>query len=170
MKRLAAIMVTAILLAGCSAGGDSGDAGAPPDSAGGDAGAGSGGSGDLDCAAVSREDLNEFGFAVQVLGQVDDASSLESATEGLGYDAARMSEIIGVLRMLEGHPAEGFDDPASALDQIADANELLGAMIASGGDVSDAEFAELKAVTGEPGDFILLQLPITASLSENCDL
>jgi hypothetical protein len=170
MKRLAVVtMMAAVLVAGCSAAGD--DGAAPPGVDGGDVGADAGGGGgDVDCGAVTQEDLNEFGIAVQVMAQVDDAASLESATNGLGYDAARVGTIIESLRMLEGHPAEGQDDPAASLDQFAQANTLLGAMIASGGDVSEAEFAELKAVTGEPGEFILLQLPVTASLSDNCDL
>lgn len=124
-----------------------------------------------DCAGIDPDMFLNWGYANQILIQVRDQSTLDTLRDGVivQYSPDEYADTVAKLHaLLDGKPAEIYDDPKQALDYFGDLNERVRAMLAVDGPVPQATFDEYTAAVGEIGEAVSRQLPIGASLSATC--
>jgi hypothetical protein len=127
--------------------------------------------GSTDCSSLDPDALLNWGYANQILIQVRDQGTLDTLRDGVlvQYSPEEYGDTIAKLHtLLDGKPAEIYDDPKAALDYFGDLNERLAAMLAIDGPVPQASFDEYAAAVGEIGEAVGRQLPIGASLEATC--
>ena len=127
-------------------------------------------SGSVDCAGLTKEDLAAYLVDTQLMAQVRDQASVQALRDhSLGdYTPEKFAAILAKLQVLRGHPAAGFGDPAGSLDYYKQANDLLGQILATTGDVPQGLLDEYRSAVGDTSAVIAKQLPINAALSEYC--
>jgi hypothetical protein len=124
-----------------------------------------------DCAGIDPDTFLNWGYANQILIQVRDQSTLDTLRDGVlvQYSPDEYADTVAKLHaLLDGKPAEIYEDPKQALDYFGDLNERLRAMLAVDGPVPQATFDEYTAAVGEIGEAVGRQLPIGASLAATC--
>ncbi|MGF1595465.1 MAG: hypothetical protein ACFCVK_00800 [Acidimicrobiales bacterium] len=123
-----------------------------------------------DCSALTVDDVGEFSLAAQLLAQVIGPEQVEAlGSEALDYSPDDTSDLLARMHtVLDGRPAEGFDDPREAIAFYEDLNERLRALLAAPAPVSQELVDEYVAASGGLPDSLGPQLPIGAALSAHC--
>lgn len=176
-KILALVLVAPLLLGACSSspeargpglGGDPfadqspTDATAPDNTAGVPAG-------EVDCAAVSEQQLLTFGYGVQTLSQLDNQGTVDGVNEGsIAFSPEAFADAVAALHVLDGHGVDPYGDPAAALDYYDDVNTAAINLLAYDVPVPQAEFSAYAQVTGGSSEAIGAQSAISASYNANC--
>jgi hypothetical protein len=177
-----AVVVTALVLTACggakdaassaidraqSAASQAGDAASSAAAAASSAAAGTG---DVDCSALTQDDVAKFVVYTQLLAQAGSADSIDLLRTGAATDftAEGMATVLDHLRVLEGHPGPGQPDPKAAIDYFARANELVGQMVAASGAPTQAQLDAYEAAIVDVPTALKNQLAINLSLGTSC--
>jgi hypothetical protein len=176
--KMACVAVAAAFVlatAGCGADGSSNDESTPAEQAGAQDGGDAQGGGDPNSALCSDEGTTgtvALGLGIQLLAQpsldtVTAVRSGESAFTEL-YDVEGMREGISDYRVLEGRPADGYDDPKVVLDQWEDLVARMDDMINGTSEPTQADIDAYVAAMGDPQDLIGSQLDLALARDNYC--
>jgi hypothetical protein len=187
-RRLTAVVLGAVLVAGACGGDDDDNAGAsadaPATTAGADAASDDAASDDAandvatndqgaaDCSVLTPDDVAKYIVYTQVLSQVTDQAQVQVLRDQSFTDytpQAFAAILVKLHTVLDGHSSDVFGDPQESLDFYDHANEIVGRMIASPDPVPQDLFDEYNALSGgDPTAMISKQLPINGTLDELC--
>lgn len=173
--RFATIVLGALLLTGCSGGGEAppamgptapgvvtdSTAAAPTTTA--DAQAG----GAMDCASLTATEATQFIIWTQMFAQVRTVDGLQTMT-ALQYSPDAMSAILDKLDGLKGVEGEVYGKPDDALVVMRTANDTYAAIITKGDAATDADFAPLDDLAPDTAAWIKAQATITTALNAAC--
>ena len=134
-----------------------------------------GGEGDANasiCAPEGTAGMQALGLGVQLLAQpsLNTIVAVRNGEAGFAdlYDVDAMREGIADYRALDGHPADGYDDPKVVLDKWEDLTTRLDAMINGASEPTQADIDAYKDAMGEPQDLIMSQLDLGLALDKYC--
>ncbi len=122
----------------------------------------------MDCDYFKSGDGQTYMVGVQLLAQLRTQGSVNLIKDGtLVYDPDSMNTTLQELKKLAGHDA-GLGDPGPDVDVLIQANDQAKAILAIDGDVPESMFADLTAIEGDTGAFIMRMGSINAALSDVC--
>jgi hypothetical protein len=128
------------------------------------------GTGDVDCSALTKDDVAKFVVYTQLLAQAGSADSIDLLRKGgvTDYTPEGMATVLDHMGVLKGHPGPGQPDPAAAIDYFAQANELVGQMVAASGAPTQAQLDAYTAAIVDVPTALKNQLAINLSLGTSC--
>ncbi len=126
--------------------------------------------GDVDCSAITKEDVASFSVLTQVMAQVRTKDTVKAVASQVisNYTPEKMSAVLGKFQVLAGHPGPGQGDPADAIAYFTTLNDQLGAMTAAPDAVTQAQLDAYAAAVVDVGTALKNQFAINLSISENC--
>ena len=175
-RNIVATVMGALLLAGCSGGGDEPPAMGPtdpgtvvetsPTSTPADTGGGQA-AGDFDCDALTPEQAVQFIVWTQMFAQVRTVDGLQTMA-ALQYTPEAMAATLDLLDGLKGVKGEVYGTPDDALVVMRSANDAYAAIIKKGDAATDADFAVIAALEPDTASWITAQATITTALNTAC--
>ncbi len=126
--------------------------------------------GTFGCAIITDPETQSARvIGLQIIPQIDDQAVIDQIKTGTPtWDIDGLDTWLQALRPLGGTEYPPFGDPADAIEQYIDSNAKVRELVAIEGPVPQAKFDELKAIVGEPADFIMGQSAIGVAIEEAC--
>lgn len=124
------------------------------------------------CASGGTPGMEALALGVQMLAQpnLDTVLAIRGGESPLAavYDLDAMREGIEEYRVLDGRPADGYEDPKVVLDQWEDLTNRMDDMINGASEPTQADIDAYTAVMGEPQDLIMTQLDLGLAQTQYC--
>lgn len=174
---IALVLAVSLLVAGCASspqpggpglGGDpfaeqSGNNAEPDDSGAGVP------AGDVDCAAISQQQVQTFSYGVQTLSQLNSQGTVDSINEGsIAFSTESFADALAAMHALDGHAVDPYGDPAEALDYYETVNSAAANLLAYDTPVPEGEFSSYTSTTGGSTQIVNEQASIGASYNSFC--
>lgn len=172
--KIAAIAVVALLLAGCSGGGNDSPVMGPTAPAttvnatkSAQPTTTAQAAGDMNCTSLTSAEAVQFIVWTQMFAQVRTVDGLQTMTQ-LQYTPEAMDAILDKLDGLKGVEGEVYGKPDDALVVMRTANATYATVISKGDAATDADFAPIAALEPDTTSWITAQAAITSALNTAC--